>query len=133
MLYKEEGGNIVVMSSNKNNDRTVGGPNELKSELLGEGRRKRKMNNSHLYKGGFRRKELVHQEKPLFKKKISRPLKSRQFKKTKTNRGIDSLRDQKYGRKSRDLSKGRDGSNLSRQKTFDTKKVTKGKNWRLFT
>ena len=85
------------------------------------------MNNSHLFKEGSRRKEFTQQDKPLLKKKTSKTVKSRRFKRTKNNRGLESVRDQRLVEEKRERSQPAYQNDLSRQKTFDSKSGSKSK------
>lgn len=98
---KDEAGNIVVMSDHKNriNDRSAVAPSEVlktKSNLFGtkETVSSKITNQSDLYNNLDNPNQYTGPEnKPLIKNKTSRPLKTRKFKKNRTNRELDSVKD----------------------------------------
>lgn len=126
---KDEAGNIVVMSDHKNriNDRSAVAPSEVhktKSNLFGSKERvsSKNANQSDLYNNFDKPNQYTGPEnKPFGKNKTSRPVKTRKFKKNRTNRELDSVRDPKLELDKRNNSTSSKDADLVRQKTFDSK------------
>jgi len=81
-----------------------------------------KVSNSRLYKEIQKEKNMSNKTNN-FKRKTTRPVKTRKFKRTRTNRGLESMRDGKMGEDKRDHSQPSAQNDLGRQKTFDTQQV----------
>ena len=55
-----------------------------------------KISNSHLYRDVAQVNKYISQNKQFFKRKTTRPSKTRKFKRTRANRGLESVRDGNY-------------------------------------